>query len=137
LIDSKVTSSDSNESTMTESVTTTTAIDVFVSLEPALLRKISPDDTVFIFARATQGPRMPLAIVRKQADELPVKVTLDDSSAMSPATRLSKFSQVIIGARISKSGDAMPHSGDMQGLSAVIKLNEITGVQITINQVLP
>ncbi len=130
-----IVSSDSDENTMTES--TTTGIEVFVSLDPALIENISPDDTVFIFARATQGPRMPLAIVRKQASELPVKVTLDDSTAMSPATKLSKFNQVIIGARISKSGDAMPRSGDMQGSSTAVKLREITGVKITIDEVLP
>lgn len=135
VINSTIGSSDSNKNTMSDP--TTTGIDVFVSLDPVLLEKISPDDTVFIFARAAQGPRMPLAIVRAQAHELPVKVTLDDSSAMSPATRLSKFNQVIIGARISKSGDAMPHSGDMQGLSTAVKLREITGVKITINEVLP
>ena len=64
-------------------------------------------------------------------------VTLDDSTAMSPATKLSKFNQVIIGARISKSGDAMPRSGDMQGVSTAVKLREITGVKITINEILP
>ncbi len=135
VINSSITSSGSNKNTMADP--TTTGIDVFVSLDPVLLEKISPDDTVFIFARATQGPRMPLAIIRKQAHELPVKVTLDDSSAISPATRLSKFNQVIIVARISKSGDAMPHSGDMQGLSTAVKLREITDVKITINEILP
>ena len=137
LADSTAKSSDSGEITSTESVTATASIDVLVSLDPALLERINPDDTVFIFARATQGPRMPLAIVRKQANELPVKVTLDDSTAMSPATKLSKFSQVIIGARISKSGEAMPQSGDMEGLSAAIKLSEIAAVKVTINKVLP
>jgi cytochrome c-type biogenesis protein CcmH len=135
VINSTIVSSDSDENTMTES--TTTGIEVSVSLDPVLLEKISPDDTVFIFARATQGPRMPLAIVRTQASELPVIVTLDDSTAMSPATKLSKFNQVIIGARISKSGDAMPRSGDMQGVSTAVKLREITGVKITINEILP
>lgn len=137
VIDSMITSSESDESILIESANNTTGIDVFVSLDPALLEKISPDDTVFIFARATQGPRMPLAIVRKQASELPVKVTLDDSTAMSLATKLSKFNQVIIGARISKSGDAMPRSGDMQGSSTVVNVREITGVKITINEILP
>lgn len=135
VINSTIVSSDSDENTMTEP--TSTGIEVSVSLDPMLVEKISPDDTVFIFARATHGPRMPLAIVRTQASELPVIVTLDDSSAMSPATRLSKFNQVIIGARISKSGNAMPQSGDMQGSSTAIKLHEIAGVKITINEVLP
>jgi len=135
MISTTIVSSDSDKNTVTGS--TTTGIDVFVRLDPLLLEKISPDDTVFIFARATQGPRMPLAIVRTQASELPVKVTLDDSTAMSPATKLSKFNQVIIGARISKSGDAMPHSGDMQGLSTAVNLHENSGVKITINEILP
>lgn len=137
LTDNTVELSDSNEITSTGAADSTASIDVLVSLDPALLKNVSPEDTVFIYARAAQGPRIPLAIVRKQANELPVKVTLDDSTAMSAATKLSKFSQVIIGARISKSGDAIPQSGDMQGLSAAIKIDEIVGVKITINQVLP
>lgn len=114
-----------------------TAIDVQVSLASALLEKADPEDTVFIFARASEGPRMPLAIVRKQVKDLPVRVTLDDSTAMSPAMRLSKFKQVVISARISKSGDATPSSGDLSGSSAAIQLGKVTGVNITIDQILP
>lgn len=88
-----------------------------VTLAPALAAKAAPGDTVFIFARAAEGPRMPLAIVRKKVSDLPLKFTLDDSMAMSPDARLSGTPQVVIGARISKSGDAMPKSGDLQGVS--------------------
>ncbi|TCK18608.1 cytochrome c-type biogenesis protein CcmH [Thiogranum longum] len=88
---------------------------VKVSLDPSLKDSAAPDDTVFIFARAVSGPRMPLAIVRKQVRDLPVTVTLDDSLAMSPAMVLSRFPQVSIGARISKTGQAMPAAGDLQG----------------------
>ncbi len=117
--------------------TSMSAIDVQVSLTSALLQEADPEDTVFIFARASEGPRMPLAIVRKQVKDLPVKVTLDDSTAMSPAMRLSKFKQVVISARVSKSGDATPRSGDLSGSSAVIQTGEVTGVNITIDQILP
>ena len=86
------------------------ALQVTVSLDPALRERTDPDDTVFIFARAVNGPRMPLAIVRKQVKDLPVTVTLDDSLAMSPAMVLSGFDPVSVGARISKSGNAMPQS---------------------------
>ncbi len=99
-----------------EGVAGAVSIQVQVSLDPALQDKAAADDTVFIFARAVQGPRMPLAIVRKRVADLPVSVTLDDSLAMSPAMVLSKFSQVVVGARVSKSGQAMPSSGDLQGL---------------------
>jgi len=117
--------------------TSMSAIDVQVSLASALLKEANPEDTVFIFARASEGPRMPLAIVRKQVKDLPVGVTLDDSTAMSPAMRLSKFKQVVISARVSKSGDATPRSGDLTGSSAVIQPGEVTGVNITIDQILP
>lgn len=94
-----------------------------VTLAPALAAKAAPNDTVFVFARAAAndgGPRMPLAIVRKKVSDLPVTFTLDDSMAMSPASRLSGAPQVIIGARISKSGDAAPKPGDLQGASKAV-----------------
>ncbi len=92
-----------------------------VSLSPALAAKVAPDDTVFIFARAAEGPRMPLAILRRKASELPISFTLDDSTAMSPEMKLSKFAQVVVGARISKSGNAMPQPGDLTGQAGPLK----------------
>jgi cytochrome c-type biogenesis protein CcmH len=92
-----------------------------VSLSPAMKNKVSPDDTVFIFARASQGPRMPLAILKRKASELPITFTLDDSIAMSDQLKLSKFELVVVGARVSKSGNALPQSGDLVGQSAPVK----------------
>jgi cytochrome c-type biogenesis protein CcmH len=86
-----------------------------VSIAPTLLKQSQPDDTVFIFARAAEGSRMPLAIVRKQVKDLPLTFTLDDSMAMSPANQLSGTARVIVGARVSKSGNAMPQAGDFSG----------------------
>jgi cytochrome c-type biogenesis protein CcmH len=112
------------------------SIQVHVALAPALAAKASPDDTVFIFARAVQGPRMPLAIVRKRVADLPADVTLDDSMAMSPAMVLSKFAEVTVGARVSKSGQAMPSSGDLQGAVSPVKTDGAE-VAVTIDQVVP
>jgi len=107
-----------------------------VSLSSALKNKVAPDDTVFIFARAAQGPRMPLAILKRKASELPIIFTLDDSTAMSDELKLSKFELVIVGARVSKSGNALPQSGDLVGQSAPIKAgsNKLT---LTIDTIQP
>jgi len=107
-----------------------------VQLAPALADKVSPTDTVYIFARAVDGPRMPLAILKKQAKDLPVTFALDDSMAMTPSLALSNFPSVIVGARVSKSGSATPQSGDLEGLSSAVKLGA-TGLAVVIDRTLP
>lgn len=88
-----------------------------VALDPAVADKVSPSDTVFVFARATQGPKMPLAILRKTVADLPLHFKLDDSMAMSPNFRLSMQSSVVVGARVSRQGDAQARPGDWQGIT--------------------
>jgi cytochrome c-type biogenesis protein CcmH len=105
-----------------------------VSLDPKLQGSASPNDTLFIYARAAQGPRMPLAIVRASAKDLPRAFTLDDSMAMTPTNRLSTAANVIVEARISKSGNAIAAPGDLVGTSGVIKPGS-RDVSIVINDV--
>lgn len=89
-----------------------------VTIDAGLQKSLAPGDTLFVFARAAQGPAMPLAILRKTAADLPLKFVLDDSMAMTPANRLSQYPQLVVGARISKHGDAMPQAGDLEGFSS-------------------
>ena len=105
-----------------------------VRLAPALKAKVAPEDTVFIFARAAEGSPMPLAVLKKQARELPVSFALDDSMAMTPGSRLSLFPRVVVGARISKSGNANPQPGDLQGASVPVA-NDSNGVTVVIDTV--
>ena len=91
-----------------------------VTLAASLVGKASASDTVFVFARAADGPRMPLAVLRKQVKDLPFDFKLDDSMAMSPAAKLSGAAQVIVGARISKTGEAIAQDGDLTGQSAPV-----------------
>lgn len=107
-----------------------------VRIVPALKNDVAPDDMVFIFARAAQGARMPLAIVRKQVKDLPAAFVLDDSSAMGGQARLSDAREVVLTARVSRSGNASAASGDLQGESAAVAPGA-SGVVITIDRVLP
>jgi cytochrome c-type biogenesis protein CcmH len=107
-----------------------------VRLAPELAAKAEPTDTVFIFARPAQGAKMPLAILRRQVKDLPASFTLDDTMAMAPNMALSNFSEVVVGARVSKSGQAMPQSGDLEGLSKPVKVGA-TGVAVVIADTVP
>jgi len=93
-----------------------------VRLAATLQGKSAPQDTLFVFARAVEGPKMPLAMLRVQVKDLPVNFMLDDNMAMSPQMKLSNFPEVVIVARISKSGAAVPQPGDLEGVSAPVKL---------------
>ena len=92
-----------------------------VSVAPELAGRVTADDTVFIYARAAEGPRMPLAILRHKAGDLPLTFRLDDSLAMAPNMKLSNFSSVIVEARVSKSGEAVARSGDLRGQVGPVK----------------
>ncbi len=109
------------------------AIDIQVSLAPELQKSANPGDTVFIYAQALSGPKMPLAIVRKQVSDLPLTVTLNDSMAMMPNMKLSNFPKVKLLARISKSGNAVSQSGDLIGAIDQVTLADKGKHQIVIN----
>jgi len=105
-----------------------------VTLAPALQARVAPDDTLFVFARAVNGSRMPLAVLRKQVKDLPLRFTLDDSLAMSPAAKISGAANVVVGARISKSGKAAAQEGDLQGQLPAVALGS-TSLKLEISEV--
>ncbi len=92
-----------------------------VTLSAALKAKTSPEDSVFIFAKAASGPPMPLAVLRAKVSDLPMNFRLDESMAMMPGLKLGNFPAIVVGARISKSGNAIPASGDLQGTLKGVK----------------
>ncbi|MEY3655034.1 MAG: Cytochrome c-type biosis protein CcmH precursor [Pseudomonadota bacterium] len=107
-----------------------------VSLAPELAAQTSPGDTVFIYATPAQGGRMPLAIVRTTVAALPFDFVLDDSQAMGPQTKLSSASEVVLKARISKTGQAMPQPGEF-GVSIGPIKNQTNQVSLVIRGPLP
>ncbi|HEX7557969.1 MAG TPA: c-type cytochrome biogenesis protein CcmI, partial [Usitatibacter sp.] len=107
-----------------------------VGVAPQLTAQVSNAATLFIFARAEGGARMPLAVLRRSASELPMSFALDDSMAMTPATKISGAPAVRIEARISRSGNATPQPGDLVGTSGIVKPGA-RDVKIVVDKVLP
>ncbi|MFK5892738.1 MAG: c-type cytochrome biogenesis protein CcmI [Pseudomonadota bacterium] len=111
------------------------AIQVSISLSDEMKEKVSDNDIVFVYAKALQGPPMPLAAYKKKVSELPITVILDDSMAMMPTMKISSFKQVKVGARISKSGQPMKQAGDLMSAEITVDLSNIQAVKLTINSV--
>lgn len=111
---------------------------VEVTLDPGLSGQVKPGDLLFIYAKAAEGPPMPLAAKRLTVADLPVQVSLSDQDAMMPQMALSKFDQIIVGARISKSGNPVAQSGDLFDESEIITHKSFDGtVSISIDKVKP
>ena len=113
-----------------------TAVTGRVELDPKIAANVAPDDTVFVLARAVDGPRMPLAVQRFRAAELPRAFRLDDSMSMAPGMKLSATPKVVVEARVSKSGNAITQPGDVRGASAPVTPGA-TDVRIVIGDVVP
>ncbi len=92
--------------------------------------------TVFVFARAPSGPRVPLAVLRRPAGDLPFEFTLDESMAMAPGMSLATVREVVVEARVSASGNATAASGDLTGGTGPV-VSGATGVVVTIDRVVP
>ena len=108
-----------------------------VSMTPAMASKAQPGDSLFIYAKAVQGPPMPLAAARMQVKDLPLEITLDDSLAMMPAMRISNFQEVTVGARVSKSGNPAATSGDLAGEVSPVPVQGAGLVEVLIDRELP
>ena len=107
-----------------------------VSIDPALAAQVSPQDIVFIYAHAAEGPRMPLAIIRTTVDKLPYDFVLDDSLAMNPQMKLSQVTSVMVRARISKTGHAMPQPGDCGASVGPVTPGSADKLKLNISQAL-
>ena len=107
-----------------------------VSLSPALKSKVSPGDVVFVYATPTNGERMPLAVFKSTVAQLPLSFTLDDSTAMTPERKLSAAGEVLVKVRVSKSGNAIPQSGDLVGSMGPVKVG-VQGLKLEIKDLVP
>lgn len=112
------------------------AIDGSVSVAEPLRQRVARGATLLVFARAVDGSRMPLAIVKVPAGEFPYRFKLDDSLAMAPQAKLSGQSEVMLAARISLTGNATPQSGDLMGTLGPVKVGA-RDVRLVIDGVVP
>jgi len=115
----------------------TSSIQVKVELAEHLASRASPEHALFVYAKALDGPPMPLAVHRAQVKDLPLTVTLDDSMAMMPQLQLSAFPQVAVGARVSLSGNATASAGDLEGEVKPVKPGQAEPVRVTIDAIRP
>jgi len=105
-----------------------------VSIDGRLAPRVQPDATLFIYAKAADSPGPPLAVLRTTAATWPVSFRLDDSMAMLPTRRLSQFDKVVVEARISRSGQATPGSGDLYVTSKVVSPGAATPLALVIDR---
>ncbi len=119
---------------------------IVIAVEPGItvavdfgeaLPELDPELTVFVYAKAANGPPMPLAVKRVQVKDIPAEIRLDDTMAMMPQMKLSSYEQVIIGARISFSGQPVAQKGDWQGEIAAIRWKDVAKASIKINEQVP
>lgn len=105
-----------------------------VSIDPALAARLSPGDTVFVLARPATGSRMPLAVARTTVAALPYRFKLDDNMAMAAGATISSHAQVVVAARVSKSGTAVPQKGDIEGTSKPVAPGT-SGVDVVLSRI--
>ena len=110
---------------------------MLIDVDDALKSQVGPSDVLFVFARAAEGPRMPLAIQRLPAGGFPRTVVLDDSQSMMQGMSLSTQPRIVVGARISKSGQAIPQSGDFEAISEPMDNTHSESIHLTISHVVP
>lgn len=109
------------------------ALQIQVQLDPKVAETVSPEDSVFVFARAVNGPPVPLAAKRLTVGDLPATVTLSDADAMVPSLKISSVEQVTVMARISRTGDAT--KGEWMGQSEALETRgDKNAVRLTIDR---
>lgn len=128
---------DTEKATAPGPVAAAGTIRIEVSLAESLRPQANPNDLVFIYAKSASGPPMPLAARRARVADLPATLTLDDSLAIDPTRKLSAFPEVTLVARISKSGQARPRSGDLEGEIGKVEPGRAGIRQLLIDRVRP
>lgn len=108
-----------------------------VALSDELAARMPPGSTLFVFAKAAQGPPMPLAVRKLPGAQLPLEIILNDSMAMMPQMKLSLFDQWVVTARVSASGGVKAESGDWEGSRPVSRVESAQPIDLRIDRIVP
>jgi len=111
------------------------ALTIDVSVDTSVLDQVNQDHSVFVFAKAKNGPPAPLAVKRLTVSDLPIQIKLSDNDAMIEQFKLSLFEEVIISARISKSGNPIPQVGDIESAVITTKNTNTSNLKLIISNV--
>jgi cytochrome c-type biogenesis protein CcmH len=111
------------------------ALNITVKLAPRLADQLKPGDALFVFAKAVDGPPMPLAVAKLHPSRIPVQVTLTNAMAMAPGVDLAKYPKVEVAARISRSGNALPQPGDLESAPVEVATDSQAPIALTIDKV--
>lgn len=112
-------------------------LEIAVEISDSVRNKFNAGDIVFVYAKAKQGPRMPLAAQRMTLAELPATIVLDDTMGMVAGMNIGAFDQLVVSARVSRSGSAIAQSGDFIGSIDVNAKNAATLLNVVIETVIP
>ena len=107
-----------------------------ISMNPDLAKLTNPDDIIFVFAKAKQGPPAPLAAKKLKVSDLPTSVVLSESDAMIPQLNITKFEDILISARVSKSGQPIPQTGDLESIAIETKNTSKETIDVVISHIL-
>ncbi|QBJ63450.1 MULTISPECIES: c-type cytochrome biogenesis protein CcmI [unclassified Pseudoalteromonas] len=112
-------------------------IQVTVKIDEQLADKQPSNGILFVFAKASEGSPMPLAVVKLTDYSFPITVELSDSNAMMAGLNLSSASEIVISARISNDDSVMPSAGELEGHSEVLLRKDVQQVQLNIDTLIP
>ena len=112
-------------------------IQVTVKIDEQLEDKQPSNGILFVFAKASEGSPMPLAVVKLTDYSFPITVELSDANAMMAGLNLSSANEIVISARISNDDSVMPSTGELEGHSEVLNREDVRQVQLNIDTLIP
>lgn len=125
------------EAGLPELATEPALLTVEIQLDPTLAAAAGSNDTLYVFARQLDGLGPPFAVKRVSPGEWPLRIELGDGDSPMPTAKLSSQQEVLLGARLSRSGDAAPASGDLEADAVRVAIKPGQAATLVLNRTVP